>query len=34
MEPVPGTPAELDKFTAQQLKAAFSLARTAGIKPE
>ena len=34
MEAVPGTPAELDKFVAEQLKIAIDLARKAGIKPE
>jgi tripartite-type tricarboxylate transporter receptor subunit TctC len=34
MEAVPGTPAELDQFTAEQLKIALALAKKAGIKPE
>jgi tripartite-type tricarboxylate transporter receptor subunit TctC len=34
MEPVPGTPAALDKFVAEQLKQALALAQRAGIKPE
>jgi tripartite-type tricarboxylate transporter receptor subunit TctC len=34
MEAVPGTPADLDKFTAEQLKIALALAKKAGIKPE
>ena len=34
IEPAPTTPAELDKFTAQQVAAAAELARRAGIKPE
>jgi tripartite-type tricarboxylate transporter receptor subunit TctC len=34
MEPTPSTPAELDKFTAEQLKIALELAKKAGIKPE
>ena len=34
IEPVSTTPAELDKFTAQQVAAAAELARKAGIKPE
>jgi len=34
MEPVPGTPAQLDQFVAEQLKIALDLARRAGLKPE
>jgi len=34
IEPVTTTPAELDKFVAQQLKQAVALAQKAGIKPE
>ena len=34
IEPAPTTPAELDKFTAQQVAVAAELARRAGIKPE
>ncbi len=34
IEPAPSTPAELDKFTAEQVAAAADLARKAGIKPE
>ena len=34
IEPVTTTPAELDKFVAQQLKQAVALAHKAGIKPE
>jgi tripartite-type tricarboxylate transporter receptor subunit TctC len=34
MEPAPGTPAELDRFVVEQLKAAHDLARGAGLKPE
>ena len=34
MEPAPSSPAELDKFVAEQLKIAADLARKAGIKPE
>ena len=34
MEPAPGTPAQLDQFTAEQLKIALELARRAGLKPE
>jgi len=34
IEPAPGTPAQLDKFVAEQLKQAFALAQRAGIKPE
>jgi tripartite-type tricarboxylate transporter receptor subunit TctC len=34
MEPVPITPAELDKFTASQLKLALALAKQAGLRPE
>jgi tripartite-type tricarboxylate transporter receptor subunit TctC len=34
MEPVPGTPGELDRFTAEQLKIALDLGRRAGLKPE
>lgn len=34
MEAVPGAPAELDKFTAEQLKIALALAQKAGLKPE
>ncbi len=34
IEVVPGTPAELDKFVAEQLKLAVALAQKAGIKPE
>ena len=34
MEAVPGTPAQLDQFVAEQLKLAIALARKAGIKPE
>ena len=34
IEPAPGTPAQLDKFVAQQLLIARDLARKAGIKPE
>jgi tripartite-type tricarboxylate transporter receptor subunit TctC len=34
IEPAPGTPAELDKFVAEQLKQALALAQRAGIKPE
>jgi tripartite-type tricarboxylate transporter receptor subunit TctC len=34
IEPAPGTPAQLDKFVAEQLVAARELARKAGIKPE
>lgn len=34
MEPAPGTPAQLDKFVAEQLKQALVLAQRAGIKPE
>jgi tripartite-type tricarboxylate transporter receptor subunit TctC len=34
IEPAPGTPAQLDKFVAEQLKQALALAQRAGIKPE
>ena len=34
IEPVPSTPAQLDKFVGEQLKVAADLARRAGIKPE
>jgi len=34
IEPAPGTPAQLDKFVAEQLKLAVALAQKAGIKPE
>ena len=34
IEPAPGTPAQLDKFVAEQLKQAIALAQRAGIKPE
>ena len=34
IEPAPGTPAQLDKFVAEQLKEAIALARRAGIQPE
>jgi tripartite-type tricarboxylate transporter receptor subunit TctC len=34
MEAVPGTPAALDRFTAEQLKIMLALAKKAGIKPE
>ena len=34
IEPAPGTPAQLDKFVAEQLKLAAALAQKAGIKPE
>jgi tripartite-type tricarboxylate transporter receptor subunit TctC len=34
IEPAPGTPAQLDKFVAEQLVIARELARNAGIKPE
>ena len=34
IEPVPSTPAQLDKFVAEQLKNAIALAQRAGIKPE
>jgi tripartite-type tricarboxylate transporter receptor subunit TctC len=34
IEPAPGSPAELDKFIAEQLKLALALAQRAGIKPE
>ena len=34
IEPAPGTPAELDKFVAEQLVIARDLAKKAGIKPE
>jgi len=34
IEPAPGTPAELDKFVAEQLKQAIALAQRAGLKPE
>lgn len=34
IEPAPGTPAQLDKFVAEQLVAARQLAQKAGIKPE
>jgi len=34
MEPVPGTPGELDRFTAEQLKISLDLGRRAGLKPE
>jgi len=34
IEPAPGTPAELDKFVAEQLVIARELAQRAGIKPE
>jgi tripartite-type tricarboxylate transporter receptor subunit TctC len=34
IEPAPGTPAELDKFVAEQLVLARELAQKAGIKPE
>jgi len=34
MEPAPGTPAELDRFTAEQLKIALDLGQRAGLKPE
>jgi len=34
IEPVPSTPAQLDKFVGEQLKVAADLARRAGLKPE
>jgi tripartite-type tricarboxylate transporter receptor subunit TctC len=34
MEPAPGTPAQLDQFTVEQLKLALALAQRAGLKPE
>lgn len=34
MEPAPGTPAQLDRFVAEQLKQAADLARRAGLRPE
>jgi tripartite-type tricarboxylate transporter receptor subunit TctC len=34
IEPVTGTPADLDRFTAEQVKLALALAKKAGIKPE
>ena len=34
IEPAPGTPAQLDKFVAEQLKQAIALAQRAGIQPE
>jgi tripartite-type tricarboxylate transporter receptor subunit TctC len=34
IEAVPGTPEQLDKFVAEQLKLAIALAQKAGIKPE
>ena len=34
IEPAPSTPAELDKFTAEQVAMSVELARRAGIKPE
>jgi tripartite-type tricarboxylate transporter receptor subunit TctC len=34
VEPAPTTPAELDKFVAEQLKQAIALAQRAGIQPE
>jgi len=34
MEPAPGTPAELDKFTREQVAISRELAQKAGIKPE
>lgn len=34
IEPAPNTPAELDRFVAEQLKLALALAQRAGIKPE
>jgi tripartite-type tricarboxylate transporter receptor subunit TctC len=34
IEAAPGTPAELDRFIAEQLKQAIALAQKAGIKPE
>jgi tripartite-type tricarboxylate transporter receptor subunit TctC len=34
MEPAPGTPAELDKFTREQVVVSRELAQKAGIKPE
>ena len=34
MEPAPGTPAELDKFTREQVAISRDLAKRAGIKPE
>jgi tripartite-type tricarboxylate transporter receptor subunit TctC len=34
MESAPGTPAQLDRFTAEQVRLARDLARRAGIKPE
>lgn len=34
MEPTPTAPAELDQFTAEQLKLALALAKQAGLKPE
>jgi tripartite-type tricarboxylate transporter receptor subunit TctC len=34
IEPAPGSPAELDKFVAEQLKVARDIAKKAGIKPE
>ena len=34
IDPVPGTPAQLDKFVGEQLKVAADLAQRAGLKPE
>jgi tripartite-type tricarboxylate transporter receptor subunit TctC len=34
IEPAPGTPAQLDRFVAEQLKQAIALAQRAGIQPE
>ena len=34
MEPVPGTPAELDRFVIEQLKLSLAIAKGAGLKPE
>jgi len=34
MEPAPSTPAQLDRFVAEQLKMSADLARRAGLKPE
>jgi hypothetical protein len=34
MEPAPTTPAQLDRFVAEQLKLSADLAQRAGLRPE